>query len=379
MTDLTRLKVSLTKHGVHKLATLLRTYDKDNVLKHLWGAVAGVKIELAQAKKTLSVDLNDVVPEVWNKARTLGDPSIDALVLVGVISSHHSIMEALITGRGPSPGTGIIKRDVILKDKSFTNVAHVIEQLGYSTQHLTKHVKYDFSRLFTIPKLNVLVAELLTLKLKEAGWNQKNSLVDELVANQFHEVLSVPEDFFREWMEQGDAAGSPHVAAIDDAEFFSEGDEEGPSTPFHFTPGHSPKKTGVIDIAPKASIGKARLLHNEIQTQLYTELVKEHGAASVGTEVPSGHGATAIDLVVKTAKFCWFYEIKTAPSVKACIRQAIPQLLEYAYWDGKRGRCDKLIIVGPKPITKAAETYLEFLRKTFGLELHYVDCKTPKK
>jgi hypothetical protein len=132
-------------------------------------------------------------------------------------------------------------------------------------------------------------------------------------------------------------------------------------------------------VSPKSAKGKARLLHNEIQTKLFDELVKEFGADNVGSEVASGHGATAIDLVVKTAKSFWFYEIKTAPSVKACIRQAIPQLLEYAYWDGKKSRCDRLIIVGPKPVTKTAEAYLNFLRKTFGLELSYIDCQTSKK
>ncbi len=379
MTDLTELRVSLTKHGVHKLATLLRTYDKDKVLGHLSGAVEGVNIELAQAQKTLSTDTKGVVPKLWNDARALGDPSIDALVLIGVISSHHKIIEALIEGKSGKPGTGVIKRDVVLKDKSFTNVAHVIEQLGYSTKHVTSQVNYDFNRLFTIPKLNGPASELLALKLKQAGWDQKNNLADELVRNRFHEVFSVSEEFFRDWLAKGDAAGSPHLATIDDTDFFSEGDDEEPSTPFRFTPGHTPKKTGVVEVSPKTAKGKARLLHNEIQTRLYEELAKLHGAANVGTEVPSGHGATSIDLVVKTAKFCSFYEIKTAPSVKACIRQALPQLLEYAYWDGKKARCDKLIIVGPKPVTKAAQAYLDFLRKTFGLELSYIDCQPSKK
>jgi hypothetical protein len=379
MTNTTRLKVSLTKHGVHKLATLLRAYDKDKVLAHLTGAVAGINIELAQAQKTLSVDSKGVVPKLWNDARALGDPAIDALVLVAVISSHHAVMDALINGKRSRPGTGVIKRDVVVGGKAFTNVAHVIEQLGYSTQHLTSQVKYDFNRFFSIPKLNGPVSELLALRLQQAGWDQKNDLVDELVAIRFHEVLSVSEEFFRDWIAKGDAVGFPKPDAIEDEEFFSEVDEDEPSTPFRFTAGHKPKKTGVVDVSPKSAKGKARLLHNEIQTKLFNELVKEFGIENVGSEVASGHGATAIDLVVKTAKSYWFYEIKTAPSVKACIRQAIPQLLEYAYWDGKRRRCERLIIVGPKPITSTAESYLSFLRKSFGIELYYLDCQRSRK
>lgn len=69
MTELTRLNVSLTKHGAHKIALLLAKYDKDEVLKHLSGTDPGINIESAQAKKNLSASAAGKVPEVWNKAR----------------------------------------------------------------------------------------------------------------------------------------------------------------------------------------------------------------------------------------------------------------------------------------------------------------------
>ncbi len=72
MTDLSRLNVSLTKHGAHKIAELLKKYDKDVVLKHLWGSEPGIKIEAAQAKKTLSANSKGEVPEIWNKAKLRG-------------------------------------------------------------------------------------------------------------------------------------------------------------------------------------------------------------------------------------------------------------------------------------------------------------------
>jgi hypothetical protein len=111
-----------------------------------------------------------------------------------------------------------------------------------------------------------------------------------------------------------------------------------------------------------------------MQNSLFAKLEAEHGKGCVGAEVSTGAG-TAIDIVVKTAKFCWFYEIKTAMTVKACIRQATPQLLEYAYWHGTADRADRLIIVGPRPITKQAKKYLDFLRDTFKLELYYEQHK----
>jgi hypothetical protein len=41
-----------------------------------------------------------------------------------------------------------------------------------------------------------------------------------------------------------------------------------------------------------------------------------------------------IDLVVRTGEGYEFYEIKTYGSARACIREAIGQLLEYAMWPG---------------------------------------------
>ena len=110
-----------------------------------------------------------------------------------------------------------------------------------------------------------------------------------------------------------------------------------------------------------------------MQTKLYEQLVGLHGVDCVGTENESGSG-TAIDLVVQTTKFRWFYEIKTADSVRICIRQAIPQLLEYAYWQRDINRVDKLIIVGPVDLTTDGEAYLKFLRDTFNVQLHYESC-----
>ena len=108
-----------------------------------------------------------------------------------------------------------------------------------------------------------------------------------------------------------------------------------------------------------------------MQTMLYEKLVRQYGAEHVGTEVASGAG-TSIDLVVKNNALCIFYEIKTADTVKGCIRQGLPQLLEYAYWHGEIGSADRLVIVGPVEITRDAQRYIEFLREQFNLPIEYL-------
>jgi len=368
MLDLSRLTVSLTKHGAHKLATLLKKYDKDDILNRLEGVEPGINIELAQARKNLSVDGSGNVPEFWNKAREAGSASIDALVLVGILFSHHQLLSAFRVGRtGAFRGT--IKRGATLDGKAFTNTAHIIEELGYSVSHTQSEVAYNFGRLFEIPGLHKLAVELIALKFRSAGWTKKTDLIDEIVNLKLNEVFAVSQEQLKNWLTTGnvDAIGD----TLEDVGFFlDEANDIGPAAPLAFAPGHAPKKTGTVPIAPSKPGSKAELLHNALQTALYQALVNEHGKDSVRTELPTGHG-TSIDVVVKTATSFWFYEIKVAKSLKACIRQAIPQLLEYAYWRTDNTITDRLYIAATFAMTKDAESFLALLRDRFELPIYY--------
>lgn len=86
------------------------------------------------------------------------------------------------------------------------------------------------------------------------------------------------------------------------------------------------------------------LCHNELQLSLYDELTREHGKDSVATEWKTDAGR--VDVVVRHShNRLWFYEIKTALSARACIREGLAQLLEYSYWPGAH-EPEKLLIVG---------------------------------
>lgn len=77
----------------------------------------------------------------------------------------------------------------------------------------------------------------------------------------------------------------------------------------------------------------------------------------MGTEQASGPSRTSIDLVVwKPAGFV-FYEIKISKSLRKCLREAIPQLLEYAFWPSA-DRATELVVVSPNKPTKDAKDYL---------------------
>jgi len=375
MINLTKLTVSLTKHGAHKIAILLKKYDANDVLNHLWGSVPGVKIEKAQAVKNLSANSKGVVPDVWNEARSHGNDAINALTLIAIIFSHYALIKAMRDSRNTSiPFTGSIIRGEQLEDKAFTNFAHTIEELGYSTKHSTNRVEYNLKKLFEIEGLNELALKLLTLKLRVAGWDERTSLVDELLDQDFQEVFSIDKEQFESWLLTGSISGKSEELPEEDLKFFTTASDAPTAGKFSFKAGHRAKKTGKVGIKKSKEEATADLLHNQIQNKLYEQLVEKYGEDFVGTEIPTGDG-TSIDVVIKHPDFCWFYEIKTAESVKACIRQAIPQLLEYAYWQAKSDNADRLIIVAPLPLTKEAEIYLNFLKKQFALPLFYEQFK----
>jgi hypothetical protein len=139
-------------------------------------------------------------------------------------------------------------------------------------------------------------------------------------------------------------------------------------TPFRFRPGCAAKPSSVQ--ASKAQRELDIILrHNDLQAELYRRLAEKYGIENVGTEVPSGAG-TSIDLVVRQQDGFLFYEIKTSGSPRACLREALGQLLEYAFWPGCQDAI-RLIVVGETALDEEAARYLRILRERFSLPLEY--------
>ena len=204
---------------------------------------------------------------MWNKGKAAGSETIGALVLLGIIFSHHDMIEALREARtGPFRGT--INKGKVLDTKAFTNTANNIEELGYSVSHTETQVSYNFTKLFEIPGLNKLALELIALKFRAIEWDGKTNLVDGLVARKLNDVFSISEEQFRNWLTTGniDAIGD----TLEDEEYFLDtGDDTGPAGPFVFSPGHTPKKTGTVAVSAPTTGTMASLLHNELQSALY--------------------------------------------------------------------------------------------------------------
>lgn len=137
---------------------------------------------------------------------------------------------------------------------------------------------------------------------------------------------------------------------------------------FSFEPGCTIKKLTATPYT-KCDPINADLRHNALQLKLYEMLVAEFGKDAVGTELPTGNG-TRIDVVLKHVTGMWFYEIKTFHSPRACIRDAIGQLLEYSHWPKGIG-AEKLIVVGENALDADGAKYLETLHRLFSLPIEY--------
>ena len=112
-------------------------------------------------------------------------------------------------------------------------------------------------------------------------------------------------------------------------------------------------------------------LHGRIQQGLYKWLKEEHGAAQVANEQGTGVGGSRIDLAVRNGPGDYtFYEIKTFNSLMICIRVAIGQLMEYAFYP-EGSQADRLVIVSYHRPEKSALLYLENIRQRTGLSVYY--------
>ena len=103
--------------------------------------------------------------------------------------------------------------------------------------------------------------------------------------------------------------------------------------------------------------------------RLYCQLCQQFGEENVGTE--NHIGTKKIDVVARTGGGYNIYEIKTDIEPRGCIREAMGQILDYAFFE-----CEdvihKMVIVGATPETKEVKTYLTKFREKNALEIYYI-------
>lgn len=114
-------------------------------------------------------------------------------------------------------------------------------------------------------------------------------------------------------------------------------------------------------------------LHRKIATALYQTLLQSTKKENIGCDLPNTDG-TFIDMVRKEGQEYILYEIKTYTQLRKNIREAIGQLLEYAYWTRNK-KIKEIVIVSEKTIDKKAKEYIDFLRSQFNMPIFYMSQK----
>jgi hypothetical protein len=106
--------------------------------------------------------------------------------------------------------------------------------------------------------------------------------------------------------------------------------------------------------------------HAKMQARLRAELYIEYPNARIVCE------ENYVDVKVETETECIFFEIKSDISPRAVMRQALGQLLEYAFYPDYDRTCPtRLVVVGRTALTPTDRQYLETLRSDFSLPLEY--------
>lgn len=140
-----------------------------------------------------------------------------------------------------------------------------------------------------------------------------------------------------------------------------------------FVPGHKPGMESTKAQYVQREID-VNLLHSIMLNKSVSQLAKVYGENNVSTHHVGGF---KVDLTVKENDSLTFYEFKTADSIQSCIREALGQLLEYAYYPNQN-RASKLIIVSQNKINKESQEYLKKLREDFNIPIYYkhYNCRT---
>jgi hypothetical protein len=103
-----------------------------------------------------------------------------------------------------------------------------------------------------------------------------------------------------------------------------------------------------------------------MQAQLMIELASEYPNASIVRE------ENFVDVEVRTLHELILFEIKSDLEPRAVIRQALGQILEYAYYPNRQETLPlKLVIVGRTPLSDADRGYLSRLKQEFQLPIEY--------
>jgi hypothetical protein len=111
----------------------------------------------------------------------------------------------------------------------------------------------------------------------------------------------------------------------------------------------------------------ATLVERQLQNELFTSLRKQFGAAFVTME--EGFA----DVSLRQGKVVHLFEVKADPQPRRAIRQALGQLLQYAFARMSKGeKVGLLVVAAPGELDPLTREFVEHLQIGRGLPIHYL-------
>jgi hypothetical protein len=206
--DIERLKVSLTKNGFFKVSDVIRLHPTNEILDNVDGVYEGINISRQQAGDILTRSASGNPLALWDTVRGLGDESIDAMVVLAIIFSHHRLIHFFADAA--ENGTYSLNRSD-LTVKPYTNLLHSLKTAGYAPNmpRGSESFTYDLSPVFALPIAQV-AKKLLKAKLRLTGWTGAPGAVSDedfftqAIDFRFHRVVGLTEEQFRTWLQGGE-------------------------------------------------------------------------------------------------------------------------------------------------------------------------------
>jgi hypothetical protein len=126
-----------------------------------------------------------------------------------------------------------------------------------------------------------------------------------------------------------------------------------------------PNRATHISIAAAREQYAMERVHNELQNQLRRILEQFHGSKEVAME------EHFVDLAVTLPGRYILFEVKSSSSPTQCIREALGQLLHYAWRTGRPQMNIEFYVVGPLPLQPSDAEFLDYIKSHTGLPLSY--------
>lgn len=197
--NLSKLKTSWTKYEIVQVLDVV--YSVDTIQKYLKGEAS---INEPILKSFLGISsLDDPIPSYWIDIQRFSDKEKKLFAMAALLFTHYEVMKQFANSfsKGNMKGVAIITSD----NKVLTNLRSALVNSGASDPSYRRQseVPYDFTPLISNYNIGPLFKQVLIQRIEFCGLKdlEDDDFYSLCFENDFHKVLSLTTDQFRNWLE----------------------------------------------------------------------------------------------------------------------------------------------------------------------------------